>query len=78
MVGRLSRIQGKTAVAWITAAQVPVERKGRIQMCFERWKMGLDGLDILSQQNSEAPGDLGDPPSPIVKDCHRREGGQAS
>lgn len=31
-------------------------------MCFESWKVGPDGLDVLNQKDSEAPGDLGDTP----------------
>lgn len=37
-------------------------------MCFESYKTGLDrGLNVLDQQNFQAPGDVGDAPQ-----CERR------
>lgn len=65
-------ILGETAVAWIMEAEGVVVSSGQIQMCFESWKTGLGhDLSVLNQQNSEAPGDLGDTPPPSVKDYLR-------
>ena len=61
--------------AWLLEVEVAVVRNGRVQMSFESWKIGLDGVDVLNPQDSESPGDSGDTPPHQYESLSQRERG---